>query len=71
MSQSEHQKAMTNAYNEASKRLRHLYAEDFHKILEQVYSERGIVVRKRLTGERKKLADLEKARALLASHGEI
>jgi len=48
-----------------------MHAEEFHKLLEQVYEERGITVRKRLTGERKRQAEIEKARAILASHGAL
>lgn len=71
MSQSEHQKAVHAAYSEATKRLRKQYENEFHQILEQVYDERGISVRKRLTGERKKAAEIEAARAVLASHGAL
>lgn len=71
MSQSEHQKAMGSAYTEATKRLRKKYEEEFHALLEQVYEERGLTIRKRLTGERKKAAEIEAARAVLASHGAL
>ena len=71
MSETEHQKNMRGAYLEATKRLRSMHAEQFHKLLEQVYDERGMTVRKRLTGERKRQAEIEKARAILASHGAL
>jgi len=36
-------------------------------LLQEQYDEMGIAVRKRLTGERKRQADIEKARATLAA----
>lgn len=71
MSVNEHQKAVHAAYGEATKRLRKKYDDEFHQILEQVYEERGLQIRKRLTGERKKAAEIEAARAVLASHGAL
>lgn len=36
-------------------------------LLQEQYEEMGISVRKRLTGERKRQADIEKAKAVLAA----
>lgn len=71
MSQSERQKVMGAAYTEATKRLRQAHEQEFHDLLEQVYEERGLSVRKRLTGERLREAEIAKARAVLASHGAL
>ena len=46
-------KQMTSAYQEAMKRLRKQYDNEFHAILEQVYEEAGMVVKKRLSHAQK------------------
>ena len=61
------QKALAQAYARATQELRKHHAEEFHMLLEEQYAAMGITVRKRLTGERKRQADLEKARARVAA----
>jgi hypothetical protein len=58
---------LAKAYSRATQELRKHHAEEFHMLLQEQYDEIGITVRKRLTGERKWQADLEKARAVLAA----
>ena len=71
MENSEHKKSMTAAYQEALRRLRINNEKEFHSLLETVYAERGIEVKKRLTGSRKVAYELAKARALLDIHNQI
>lgn len=59
-------KEMSAAYQDANKILRSRHIVEFHEILEQAYVARGLDVKKRLTGARKRQAEIEKARALLA-----
>lgn len=61
------QKALAQAYARATQELRKHHAEEFHMLLEEQYVDMGITVRKRLTGERKRQADLDKARARVAA----
>lgn len=61
---------MQKAYKEATKRLRTFHAEEFHILLEEVYEEHGLNVRKRLTGERKRKAMLADARRVIAELGQ-
>lgn len=61
------QKALAQAYARATQELRKHHAEEFHTLLEEQYANMGITVRKRLTGERKRQADLDKARARVAA----
>lgn len=58
---------LAKAYSRATQDLRKHHAEEFHMLLQEQYEEIGITVRKRLTGERKRQADIEKARATLAA----
>jgi hypothetical protein len=58
---------LAKAYSRATQELRKHHAEEFHLLLQEQYEEIGITVRKRLTGERKRQADIEKARATLAA----
>ena len=60
-------KLLARAYARATQELRSHHAEEFHVLLQEQYDDMGITVRKRLTGERKRQADLEKARAVLAA----
>jgi len=62
---------MISAYAEATKRLRMQHINQFHVILNEVYAERGLEVKKRLRGQRlldKKISD---AKALLAEVREV
>lgn len=61
------QKTLAQAYARATQELRKHHADEFHMLLEEQYASMGITVRKRLTGERKRQADLEKARARVAA----
>jgi hypothetical protein len=58
---------LAKAYSRATQELRKHHAEEFHMLLQEQYDDLGITVRKRLTGERKRQADIEKARATLAA----
>jgi hypothetical protein len=58
---------LAKAYSRATQELRKHHAEEFHMLLQEQYADLGITVRKRLTGERKRQADIEKARATLAA----
>lgn len=58
---------LAKAYSRATQELRKHHAEEFHMLLQEQYDEIGISVRKRLTGERKRQADIEKAKATLAA----
>lgn len=58
---------LAKAYSRATQELRKHHAEEFHMLLQEQYEEMGISVRKRLTGERKRQADIEKAKAVLAA----
>ena len=60
-------KQMTSAYQEAMKRLRKQYDNEFHAILEQVYEEAGMVVKKRMSHAQKQARRIEEAKALIAS----
>jgi hypothetical protein len=67
----ERQREMQKAYEEATKRLRRAHEAEFHSLLQEVYYERDMNVRKRLTGERKRAADIAKAKELLASNDAL
>ncbi len=66
----DHEKEVKRAYVRATTRLRRLYQDEFHALLAQEYESAGLNVRKRLTGERKRQAEIERARALLAEAGD-
>lgn len=59
------------AYSKATTRLRNEFPERFHALLEEEYQSAGLTVRKRLTGERKRQAEIAAAKALLADAGEV
>lgn len=63
---SDRKQLLARAYANATLTLRKFHAEEFHMLLQEQYDEMGLNVRKRLTGERKREADLEKARAKVA-----
>lgn len=60
-------KSLAKAYSVANRELRVRHAEEFHEILAEVYDQMGLVVRKRLTGDRKRKADIESLKDRLAS----
>ena len=64
---SDRQAMLAKAYSRATQELRKHHADEFHMLLQEQYEEMGITVRKRLTGERKRQADIEKAKATLAA----
>lgn len=67
---SDHLKEVKRAYVRATAELRKQYADEFHVLLAAEYEKAGLSVRKRLTGERKRQAEIARARALLAEAGD-
>lgn len=67
MSDNERTKALGKAYGEANRILRDNHPEEFHDILASVYANMGLDVKKRLTGERKRQADIAALKERLAS----
>ena len=63
----QHQRDMSEAYREANIRLRRTHIDEFHQILETVYAERGLVVKKRLTHERLAAKKVNDARDILSN----
>jgi len=62
---------MVRCYSIALQQLRTENQDEFHRILQNVYLDHGLVVRKRLTGKRKQQALIEEARKLLTQVDEI
>jgi hypothetical protein len=60
------QTAMSSAYAEASKRLRLNHIDEFHVLLDEVYVERGMEIKKRLRGQRLLDKKIAEAKALIA-----
>ena len=67
MAQTDREKTLSALYGKALKELRRRHDVEFHEILDDLYAETGIDVKRRLTGERKRQAEIAKAKALLAS----
>ena len=67
MAQTEREKSLSSLYGKALKELRRRHDVEFHGILDDMYRDAGIEVRRRLTGERKRLADIAKAKETLAA----
>lgn len=63
----ERQKMIMSAYAMATKDLRKHHSDEFSELLQEKYAELGIVVRTRLTGERKRERDIAKHRAAIAA----
>jgi len=61
----QHQRDMSEAYREATIRLRRKHSEELHEILESVYVERGLTVNKRLTGKRLAAKKMNDAKDIL------
>lgn len=61
------EKVLSSLYTKAHRELRRRHDMEFHDILDELYKESGIEVKRRLTGERKRQADIAKAKALLAA----
>jgi len=62
---SQHQKDMSRCYQQALRRLRAEYHEDFKRILGDVYEEEGLAVRRRRTPEEIEADRIADAKALL------
>lgn len=67
MSENERARALGKAYTEANRRLRNNHPTEFHEILADIYADMGLDVKKRLTGERKRQADIAALKERLAS----
>lgn len=67
MAQNDRAKVLAALYAKALKELRRKHDVEFHEILDGLYAESGVEVKRRLTGERKRQADIAKAKAVLAS----
>ena len=67
MAQNAREKTLSALYGRALKELRRRHDVEFHEILDGLYKDTGIDVKRRLTGERKRQAEIAKAKALLAS----
>lgn len=62
--------AVSKAHAEATRRLKQAHSDEWRSTLRSVYEEMGLEVRFRSTKEEKLAIELEKARLLLAQHGE-
>ena len=60
-------KFLSSAYARATALLRKNHSEEFHEILAGIYEQEGVDVKKRLTGIRKKKAQLAKLQEELAT----
>lgn len=67
MAQSDREKTLSALYGKALKELRRRHDVEFHSILDDLYKEAGVDVKRRLTGERKRQAEIAKAKATLAA----
>lgn len=67
MAQTDREKTLSALYGKALKELRRRHDVEFHDILDGLYREAGVDVKRRLTGERKRQAEIAKAKALIAS----
>jgi hypothetical protein len=65
MNDNDRKATMTKAYATSLRLLKNNHQEEFHAILEKSYADAGITVNTRLTGERKRQAEIEKHRAAL------
>jgi hypothetical protein len=63
----ERRKVMMKAYQDASSELRYMYDDDFQSILERIYVERNIDVRKRNSRKQAETKRINAAYALIAS----
>jgi hypothetical protein len=63
----ERRKVMMKAYQDASSELRYMYDDDFQSILERIYIERNIDVRKRNSRKQAETKRINAAYALIAS----
>lgn len=59
---------MLRAYSDASAELRKTYDDEFHAILERLYEERGISVRKRRSHKQAQRAKILAALELVRTH---
>jgi len=63
-------KELASARNEALRRLVQMYPQDFYALKSDVYRERGMSVKRRMTGEMKRQRDIAKAKAFLEANQE-
>ena len=63
-------KELASARSEAVRRLVQMYPQDFYALKSDVYRERGISVKRRMTGEMKRQRDIAKAKAFLEANQE-
>ena len=63
----ERRKVIMKAYQDASSELRYMYDDDFQAILERIYVERNIDVRKRNSRKQAETKRINAAYALIAS----
>ena len=61
---------LSSARSEALRRLVEMYPQDFYALKSDVYRERGISVKRRMTGEMKRQRDIAKAKAFLEANQE-
>ena len=61
---------LSSARSEALRRLVEMYPQDFYALKSDVYRERGISVKRRMTGEMKRQRDIAKAKAFLEENQE-
>jgi ABC-type Fe3+/spermidine/putrescine transport system ATPase subunit len=61
----EHRKMLARAYQEAMGRLRKRHDSEFHEILAEVYAEKGMEVKKRLSRAQKQQQRVAEARSII------
>lgn len=61
---------LASARAEAVRRLVQMYPQDFYALKSDVYRERGISVKRRMTGEMKRQRDIAEAKAFLEANQE-
>ena len=64
----ERRKEMLKAYQDASSELRYMYDDEFQMILQRIYDEREINVRKRRSRKQAQTSRVNAAYALVASN---
>lgn len=62
---------LLKAYQDATVELRHMYDDDFHEILQRLYEERGIQVKKRRSHRQAEKSRIEAALKLVREHNII
>lgn len=67
MERDDRRRELMRAYAEASNELRRRHDAEFHDILQDIYVERNLTVRKRRSRQQAKQARIDEARRLLAA----